>query len=236
MAKILVVDDKPNMLTLLESILCKDGHEVVKAENGSEALRLYGEQGHIDLVISDLVMPQMDGRELFLQLKALNPSVPFVILTSFGTIKTAVEVTREGVFDFVTKSPFDRVGMRDIVKRALAQSGQPNKIGRLTPQVPAQSGFAGIIGKSHSQRRFTLTAPERTNPSLHWIVGPCLKPYWRVNSLGTSKGALQVRSALKKAYWSGLTAGLSSWMRSVIPLYPSRPSSSARCRKVRSDL
>ena len=152
MAKILVVDDKPNMLTLLESILCKDGHEVVKAENGSEALRLYGEQGHIDLVISDLVMPQMDGRELFLQLKALNPSVPFVILTSFGTIKTAVEVTREGVFDFVTKSPFDRVGMRDIVKRALAQGGQPNKIGRLTPQVPAQSGFAGIIGKSHSMQ------------------------------------------------------------------------------------
>jgi DNA-binding NtrC family response regulator len=152
MSKILIVDDKPNMLTLLENILCRDGHEVVKAENGSEALRLYGERGHIDLVISDLVMPQMDGRELFVQLKALNPSVPFVMLTGFGTIKMAVEAMQEGAFDFVTKSPFDRVGMRDIVKRALNQSGQPNKIGRPNPQVPAQSGFAGIIGKSHSMQ------------------------------------------------------------------------------------
>jgi DNA-binding NtrC family response regulator len=152
MAKILVVDDQPNMLALLENMLCKDGHNVVKAESGHDALRLYTEKGHIDLVISDLVMPQMDGRELLLALKALNPKVPFIILTGFGTIKMAVEAMREGAFDFVTKSPFDRSGMRDIVKRALNQSAQANEIGRLDSQVPAQMGFAGIIGKSHSMQ------------------------------------------------------------------------------------
>jgi DNA-binding NtrC family response regulator len=158
MAKILIVDDKPNMLTLLESVLSKDRHMVVKAESGSEALRFYGEQRDIDLVISDLVMPQMDGRQLFLRLKTLNLSAPFIILTGFGTIKVVVEAMREGVFDFVDKSPFDRQGMRDIVRRALNQSSPANGITRVNSQVSAQSGFGGIIGKSHlMQVLFKLT-------------------------------------------------------------------------------
>jgi DNA-binding NtrC family response regulator len=149
MPKILIVDDEPNMLSLLERNLHKDGHAVVKVDSGVEAFRLYGEQGPFDMVISDLVMPQMNGRELFLRLKTLDPNIPFIILTGFGTIKAAVEAMRDGVFDFLTKSPFDGNALREIVKTALRKEGSPNQLRPVKHNSADQEGFAGIIGKSH---------------------------------------------------------------------------------------
>jgi DNA-binding NtrC family response regulator len=145
MAKILIVDDEPNMLTLLEGVLHRDRHAVVKADSGPEALRLYTEQGPFDVVISDLVMPQMNGQELFLRLKTMDPCVPFIMLTGVGTIKTAVEMMRDGAFDFLTKSPFDRATLRMVVKKAV-------RLERVNFEGHGESEFAGMIGQSDSMK------------------------------------------------------------------------------------
>lgn len=149
MAKILTVDDELNMLDLLERVLSKDGHQVVRALNGPDALKQCVDQkNHPDLVIADLVMPGMDGLQLFSQVRALRPLLPFIILTGFGTIKSAVEAMRSGADDFVTKSPFDAAAVRAAVKRALERGGPAEEAGDAGTPVHGEQEFAGIIGKS----------------------------------------------------------------------------------------
>ena len=115
--QVLIVDDEPNLRKILSAQLLRDGYDVMTAEDGERGLALLKEH-HIDLVITDLKMPKVDGMTLLKRALEEEPDLPIVLITAHGTIDTAVEALKSGAFDFVTK-PFDKDEVRQIVGKAL---------------------------------------------------------------------------------------------------------------------
>jgi nitrogen regulation protein NR(I) len=115
--QVLIVDDEPNLRKILSAQLTRDGYDVLTAEDGEQGLQLLREH-HIDLVVTDLKMPKVDGMTLLKRALEEEPELPIVLITAHGTIDTAVEALKTGAFDFVTK-PFDKDEVRQIVAKAL---------------------------------------------------------------------------------------------------------------------
>src|SRR4029077_11750038 len=115
--QVLIVDDEPNLRRILSAQLTRDGYDVLTAEDGEQGLHLLREH-HIDLVITDLKMPKVDGMTLLRRALEEEPELPIILITAHGTIDTAVEALKLGAFDFVTK-PFDKDEVRQIVGKAL---------------------------------------------------------------------------------------------------------------------
>ena len=116
--QILIVDDEARMLRVLELMLQKMGHDISCASNGMEALQSLQETA-VDLVVSDLRMPGMDGIELLNQLRAQGNNVPFIIMTAHGTIQSAVESMKLGACDYILR-PFDMEALELSINRILA--------------------------------------------------------------------------------------------------------------------
>ena len=116
--QILVVDDEPNMLRLLKTILMdKTGYEVNTTNNPLEVSKLLQERPY-DLVVSDLKMPLVDGMDLIDIIKKIDPQLPIVIITAYGTLETAEEAVQKGAYDFITK-PFRKETILITIRRAL---------------------------------------------------------------------------------------------------------------------
>jgi len=103
--RILIVDDEIDMLELLELVITdRTDYEVVTTNNPLEVTELLKQQP-FDLLITDLRMPDVDGIELIERVKQVDDQLPFIIITAYGTIESAVEAMRKGAFDYITK-PF----------------------------------------------------------------------------------------------------------------------------------
>ena len=102
---ILVVDDEERVAGLSETILRREGYTVRTANSGTEALALLREQP-VDLLITDMMMPQMDGMQLLAHVKELYPDTDVVVVTGYGTLEDAVEAMHRGAADFLAK-PFE---------------------------------------------------------------------------------------------------------------------------------
>jgi two-component system, NtrC family, response regulator AtoC len=140
--QVLIVDDEPNLRKILSAQLTRDGYDALTAEDGEQGLHLLREH-HIDLIITDLKMPKVDGMTLLKRALEIEPELPVVLITAHGTIDTAVEALKRGAFDFVTK-PFDKDEVRQIVAKALKTREL-----RGADATPAPSGARfGIIGTS----------------------------------------------------------------------------------------
>src|SRR5262249_54031120 len=147
--QILVVDDEANLRRVLSAQLARDGYEVHTAEDGEAALAFLKEH-HIDLVITDLRMPKVDGMDLLRAALRDDPSRPVVMLTAHGTVDNAVEALKTGAFDYITK-PFDQNEVRIIVRKALrtrdlASADATRELGTAAPREGALR--FGIIGES----------------------------------------------------------------------------------------
>ena len=116
--RILVVDDEPNMLRLLKTILMdKTGYMVFTTNNPLEVSKLLQEEA-FDLVITDLKMPLVDGLDLIDIVKKVDAKLPIIIITAYGTTETADEAVQKGAYDFITK-PFRKETILITIKRAL---------------------------------------------------------------------------------------------------------------------
>ena len=146
--QVLIVDDEPNLRKILAAQLSRDGYEVMLAEDGEQGLTMLREN-HIDLIVTDLKMPKVDGMELLRQALRESPDLPIVMITAHGTVDTAVEALKLGAFDYLTK-PFDKDEVRQVVAkalktRALAQEEATTSV----PFAPPEAGARfGIIGAS----------------------------------------------------------------------------------------
>lgn len=114
---ILVVDDEKDIRDLFQDVLVQEGYQVFTATNGAEAISL-GKRNRLDLALVDIKMPGMDGIEAFQKLKKVKKDMEAIILTGYGTLKTAKEAMRLGAYDYLTK-PFDLGLVKNIIREAL---------------------------------------------------------------------------------------------------------------------
>ena len=149
--RVLVVDDEKNIREGLARSLEMDGYEVLLAENGLSAIAIM-EEKEIDLVISDLKMPAMNGEELLRRVVTDWPTVSVIILTGHGSIETAVRSMRDGAFDFLTK-PVNLGRLSLLVKRALASRELVLEHRALQEELRQRRQSSAIIGKSPPMRR-----------------------------------------------------------------------------------
>ena len=118
--QVLIVDDEPNLRKILSAQLSRDGYDVLVAEDGEKGLEILREN-HIDLVVTDLKMPKMDGMQLLRSALELDPTLPVVMITAHGTVDTAVEALKLGAFDYLTK-PFDPDALLAAIRRYAVRS------------------------------------------------------------------------------------------------------------------
>ncbi len=117
---ILVVDDETQISDLLRDFLTQEGYQVFTAANGVEALSL-GKENRLDLALLDLKMPGMDGIELFQKLREVKKDIGVIILTGYGTLKTAKQAMRLGAYDYLTK-PFELGLVKSVIQKALQRN------------------------------------------------------------------------------------------------------------------
>ena len=146
METILIVDDEKNYHLPLTTLFQHEGYETVSAYSGNEAWAIILERD-IDLVLSDMTMPDGDGLELLARVKSHKPELPVVMLTAFGTVELAVEAMKRGAFDYLTK-PCPNDEMLRTVAKALEVSrlGRQNK--ELRSALSQRYSFGNLIGKS----------------------------------------------------------------------------------------
>jgi DNA-binding NtrC family response regulator len=171
--KLLVVDDEKHIREGLQKALSLDGYEVEVAQDGKEALEKIAEE-EIDLVITDLKMPQLSGEELMKEALFRYPYLPIIILTGHGTIENAVEAMRNGAYDFITK-PLNIDKLSLIVNRALENSSLKRQNRELLDQLRKKYSFENIIGKSAPMKKvfetIELVAPSRANVLIYGESG-----------------------------------------------------------------
>jgi DNA-binding NtrC family response regulator len=131
--QLLVVDDEPNMLRLLKTILMdKTGYEVATTNNPLEVSKMLQEKPY-DLVVTDLKMPLVDGMDLIEIIKKIDPLIPIIIITAYGTMETAEEAVQKGAYDFITK-PFRKETILITIKRALEWKKMQQELAALKKQ------------------------------------------------------------------------------------------------------
>jgi two-component system response regulator PilR (NtrC family) len=155
MPTILIVDDEPNIIQILEIVLLDEGMEVLASDSGRKALDILKEK-EVDVVISDIRMPDLSGVGLLREAKQFAPDAVFIMITAFAGTETAIEALQHGAFDYITK-PFRMEDLRSIVHRALKkkQSRAPELLSSST-NLEAEQGqklfqalqSVRVVGKS----------------------------------------------------------------------------------------
>jgi len=149
--KILIVDDQINTCKSLQAILKKSGYPSDYTLNPAEALKRV-QEGHYDIVISDIRMPGMDGMQLLEELKKAQPSLVVIMITGYATIKSAVESIQKGAYDYLPK-PFTPDEVRVIIERAAERSRLQAENILLRQHLQAHRPFENIIGNSPALQR-----------------------------------------------------------------------------------
>lgn len=137
---ILVVDDEPNIRRVLEAVLSKEGHTVQTAENGRKGKEILSTNANIDVLVTDLIMPDINGIELLEAAREINPHLSVLMITAHGTIKSAVDAMRLGALDYITK-PFDLDEIKQVVRNALERKS----INTTSKPPAAQPGSSAIF-------------------------------------------------------------------------------------------
>jgi DNA-binding NtrC family response regulator len=148
--RLLVIDDEKNIREGLADFLRMDGYDVVCAANGDEGWKCFS-SSDVDLVITDLKMPGIDGEELMRRIIAQAPGFPVIILTGHGSVENAVNAMRSGAWDFLTK-PVDLDHLSLKIKRALENRELVFQHRRMTEEFERQKQSRSIIGNSRNMR------------------------------------------------------------------------------------
>ncbi|MEW6260048.1 MAG: sigma-54 dependent transcriptional regulator [Thermodesulfobacteriota bacterium] len=227
METILIVDDEKNYTRILSAVLQEEGYETLTASSGREALDLL-HSADVNLVITDMKMPGMDGIELLESIKVDHPDLPIIVMTAFGTIEKAVEAMQKGAFTYIQK-PFDNDRLIVFVQKALEGYRVIQENRQLREEVQSKFRFGNLIGKSRRmQELFALiekvafssatvliegesgTGKELVAKSIHYNSPRRNKPFIAVNCsalseslleselFGHEKGAFTGASTLKK--------------------------------------
>ncbi|WP_028321294.1 sigma-54-dependent transcriptional regulator [Desulfatiglans anilini] len=178
MQTILIVDDEKNYLVVMEALLASEGYEIITAQNGFDAVRLI-EESDLDLLVTDMKMPGMSGMELLEAAKKIQPDLPVIMMTAYGTIEMAVEAMKKQAYDYITK-PFENEQLKLTVKKALENHRLIKQNRFLTKALSDRFRYGNIIGKSkvmlkvydliekvsHSRASVLISGPSGTGKEL----------------------------------------------------------------------
>src|SRR2546421_153665 len=149
--RVLVVDDEQSLRKVLAATLQREGYEVTVCADGEEAISSLERDG-ADVVVTDLVMPKMDGLSLLRKVVSRHPDVPVIVITAHGRIDSAVEAMKAGAFDFLAK-PFDHGELKAIIAKAARQSDYSER--NVVPeerQEGAARRYTEIIGRGRQMQ------------------------------------------------------------------------------------
>jgi two-component system KDP operon response regulator KdpE len=187
-SRILLADDEPAIRKVVRDALEREGHEVIAAVDGQEAIERFGD-GAFGLVVTDLAMPRVDGRELVHEIRRRSP-VPILVLTVRGEEREKVRLLDEGADDYVTK-PF---GVAELVARARALLRRSE-----TPRSPAIHGFGDVEVDVEARSVRKGSRPVHLTPIEFSLLETML----------TKPGAVWTHRQLMAHVW-GTTAGVTS--------------------------
>jgi two-component system NtrC family response regulator len=145
-ASILVVDDDPNSLFGICQILKDEGYQVVPAGNGKDALEKLKANG-INMVITDEKMPDVTGMELLSEIKKMDPGIPVILITAYGSVSMAVDALKKGAFYFFEKPIYNNLEQFfAIIRQALKTQEMERELDHLRKEVSEKYSFPNIIG------------------------------------------------------------------------------------------
>lgn len=152
---ILIVDDDKQMTAMLKKVLEKKGYKTKTAVNGQEALAKSA-AGDLDLVVTDIRMPGLNGMQLLEKIKERHQDLPVVLMTAFGSIDSAVESMKKGAYHYIAK-PFKIELFLSVVQAALRERKLQLEVASLRQEMAKEYCFSNIIGKSQAmQEVFSL--------------------------------------------------------------------------------
>ncbi len=151
MHKILIIDDDEFIRDLLQSFLQDKGFYIRLAHDGLKGLNLIREED-FSVILCDLVIPGIQGMDILRVISASKINIPFIVITGFGTIQTAVEAMKMGAFDYITK-PFNLEELLIIINRAIDMSKLQKENIMLKKQLKKKYNFKGIIGNSPGMQK-----------------------------------------------------------------------------------
>jgi two-component system response regulator HydG len=147
-AEILLVDDEEALCTAAEKILVKEGYRVSTVNTAKDGLAKFEADG-ADLLITDLMLPDIDGITLLKRAKELRPTIEVIVITGHGTVEKAVEAMRLGAYDFIEK-PLDRNALLKAVAKAVEKQRLADENRRLREELHQQRGEEALIGNSEA--------------------------------------------------------------------------------------
>lgn len=150
MAKILIVDNEINILTILSTVLKAEGYEIVVCKEAAKAKEAM-QEGGIELLLSDIRMAPINGMELLRWAKIEHPDVSVIMLTAYGSVETAIEAMKLGAFDYVTK-PFKVDELLLTIQRALDYRKALAENSRLKAQFKTRYRFENIVAESPAMK------------------------------------------------------------------------------------
>ncbi len=148
---LLVVDDDESNLESIEGVFAKEGYEILLASGGRDALELVRKQ-RVDVILTDLMMPEMDGLDLLRSIKTVSSESEVILMTAYGTVARAVEAMKEGAYDFVTK-PFKKIQIIKGVRRAMEKQVLLLENRSLRTRLESSEKERLIIGNSYVMRQ-----------------------------------------------------------------------------------
>ncbi len=146
--KVLIIDDEEKMCEFLRLVLSQDGHKVLTATSGEQALNMMRSKTDLDVIVTDLMMPGISGMEVLEEAKRLVPDTPVIMITGYSTVENAVQAMKAGAFDYLPK-PFKVDEVKLVVKKALDRRTIALENKRLRRELQAIRERSGeIIGTS----------------------------------------------------------------------------------------
>jgi two-component system NtrC family response regulator len=150
METVLIVDDEKNYPLVLSAVLQEDGFETYTANSGPEALEIIA-HADVDLVLTDMKMPGMDGIALLERIKAHDPELPVIMMTAHGTVERAVEAMQKGAYHYLLK-PFDNERMVLFARKAAGLYRVIRENRQMRAALQSQYGLGTLVGKSRGMQ------------------------------------------------------------------------------------
>ena len=168
--RILVVDDEESIREFLDIMLRKEGYEVTCVEDGAKAQEMLKKKS-VDMIISDLQMPNVTGIELLKHVRESYPEMLFMLITAFGTTESAVEAMKMGAYDYITK-PFKIDEVRINIANALRSRNLEVENRSLKKELEREFSFQSLVGNSETMHRiFDLIKRVSETPTNVLITG-----------------------------------------------------------------